>query len=175
MRRLAEAERDRRKLARDAEKGKRRQQEDEGEFQKLYDGEKGRRERLETRVKADAANRKVIEIAARLGFRNAAIAVQLVDLNRDDVVDADFDDEGGYSVEVDEAAIERAVKALSKREPYLVRPEKPQGELRDRPESGPVRVGSNGGRSEESPVFGVNRLRRYHERQSAQAEGRPTQ
>lgn len=137
-RRLADETKKRKQLERDAAKRKQAADAESGEFKKLYEEEKERSAALESKLRDGARDRAIVDAATRLKFRNPQKAILLIkDSLPDDVVDDDGD--------VDTAAIEKALKAELKSEPYLAADtEKHQGGDAGRGDAGGRR---NGGRN----------------------------
>lgn len=112
-RRLADEQKGRKKAERAAAAHKRAEDEEAGEYRKLYEEKVAEYERLERSVAVEKMDRAVIAAARRLQFRNPDLAPRLVQL--DDDVEPD-----------DDPLIERALKKLAKQEPYLLRADRGQ-------------------------------------------------
>lgn len=172
-RRLSEADREKRALKKQLDQRRRSEDEEAGEYERLYKESQAELAKLRDDVATNELNRKITETATRLNFRNPSIAVSLVTLP--DGIEPD-----------DEREIEKAVKRLAKREGYLLKTERPQGreagrgddESRRREDDDDSTERDDDGRTDESKndrKFGVERLRDYHarvERERKAAGGR---
>lgn len=163
-RRANDAEKENRRLKREAEKQKREAQEADGEYKELYETEVAAHAKTREKVADKAKEATIMSVATRLNFRDPDLAVDLVKVKTEDVVDDDF--------EVDEKPIERALKDLAKKRTYLVKDERNQNgdagegerdERRRRDREDDERD-DDLGRDGESPRP-RERLRRYHEEQ----------
>jgi pyruvate/2-oxoglutarate dehydrogenase complex dihydrolipoamide acyltransferase (E2) component len=78
-----------------------------------------REKRLATRVATQAVDTVIIRLAPSFGFMDVDDAVRLV--NRKDV-DVDQDDDDPAIIDVDEDDVKRALRALAKSKPHLLKP-----------------------------------------------------
>lgn len=144
QRKLAEEAKGRRIAERKLQASARKEAEAQGEFERLYEEEKAAHEGTRRRYEEAERSRTVTAVATRLGFRNPTIASQLVSLPED--VEPE-----------DERAVERALKALAKREPYLVAEKRPQ-----KPSVGEGEGGRRNGQDDVEVTPGLGRLRRAY-------------
>lgn len=144
QRKLAEEAKGRRTAERKLKETARKEAEAQGEFERLYEDEKAAHETTRRRYEEAERSRTVTSVATRLGFRNPTIASQLVSLPED--VEPE-----------DERAVERALKALAKREPYLVAEKRSQ-----KPSVGEGEGGRRNGQDDVEVTPGLGRLRRAY-------------
>jgi len=136
---VAERERRARKKAeRQVQKRKRDDQASQGQYEQLYKDSQSENERLRGTIRDGDRDRAVLAKATELQFRSPELALRSVaqDLP-EDAVDEDGD--------VDERVIERTLKALASKEPYLVKTARPQGDVQG--DGGRGGGSSNGGSS----------------------------
>jgi hypothetical protein len=112
-RQLNEERRERRRLERKQAKAEKAKAESEGEYQKLYEDEQKRSASLEQKLKTGARDRAITTMASSMSPEDIEVVTMLAqrELTVDDVVDEDG--------EVDEQAVEKALKAIKKRKPHL--------------------------------------------------------
>lgn len=112
-RELNQERRARRRLERKQAKAEKDKRESEGEYQKLYEDEQKRSAGLEQKLKTGARDRAITAQASSMDVEDIELVTILAqrELAVDDVVDEDGD--------VDEQAVERALKAIRKRKPKL--------------------------------------------------------
>jgi hypothetical protein len=161
QRRLAEESRLRRKAEQKLGQRERTKAEEDGEFERLYNEEKAAHEQTKTQIKERDLDRAVETAARKQNFRNPALVRSLIDLADD--VEPD-----------DERDIEKAVKALAKKEPYLVKAERPQSGSAGRGDDATAArqarrngTGGDGDSENGDQKFGVARLRDYHASRAA--------
>lgn len=122
-RRRREAETNAQRLEREKREQDEAKARDAGEFERLYTEERERREQLELRIETEQRERRGLETATRLRFREPAKAVRL--LSNEELADDD--------------ATERALRQLATESPYLLA----DGDRT--PQSGSVGGGNGGG------------------------------
>lgn len=117
----AEANKAKRELERKAEAARKKAAQDAGNYEELYNGANTELERTRSVVKGSAVRGAVSDVATTLGFRNPTLAASLIEL---DGVDADLDvDKLEATVpQAARAVIERRLKTVAERDPYLLDP-----------------------------------------------------
>lgn len=112
-RQLSDERKARRRLERKQAKAEKDKRESEGEYQKLYEEEQKRTAGLEQKLKTGARDRAITAQASTMSAEDIEVVTMLAqrELTVDDVVDEDGD--------VDEQAVEKALKAIKKRKPHL--------------------------------------------------------
>jgi hypothetical protein len=132
--RINKALRAERKLRRDAEKQLKQAQKAKDddvstqELEQLRQREAAstqKSEKLAARLLTQAIEGSIVKAATKLNFRDVDDAVTLV--SREDI-DWEQDEDDPSEVDVDEASVTDAVKALAKKRPYLLATESPGGE-----------------------------------------------
>lgn len=152
--RAKKAEADARKLKRADERRKRQQQQDDGEYKELYETEKARADGLEKKLREGAMERYAITALTEAGAKKPASAFKLLDLNYEDVVDEDG--------EVDEDAVNAAVRTLKKSDKYAFKGEDAQSsDLNGDRKNGRRRSGTR------EDVRGATRIREAYDRSSS--------
>lgn len=165
----AEAKKRAAKAEREVKKRQQREREGANEFKTLYEESQRELGEMTGRFRQTRLREAVVQAAAAAKMIDPELAVDLVKLPLDDVVDDDFD--------VDRQAVERAMKDLRKKRKYLFRETDAQSTDVNGDRSGSRRrngsgTDSNGGTSDDVTP-GVGRMRKaYQDAAEASRSGR---
>lgn len=155
----AEAKKRAAKAEREVKKRQQREREGANEFKTLYEESQRELGEMTGRFRQTRLREAVVQAAAAAKMIDPELAVDLVKLPLDDVVDDDFD--------VDRQAVERAMKDLRKKRKYLFRETDAQSTDVNGDRSGSRRrngSGSDGnGSSSEDATPGIGRMRKAYE------------